>query len=446
MSAPPHRTLALSLCGALGLAACSSTPTGPYTVPPSDAFESGDTASADGTGSDTATDARAEQDATPPDASDGDPTLVPQTLRVATFNASLFRGESGALARDLSGGDDRQAQQVAEVLQRVRPDVVLINEFDWDPDGASARTFAEEYLQVAQGDAEALDLQHWFVPDTNTGLHSGVDLDQNGEAVAEPGSQSYGNDAYGFGQFHGQYGMVVYSRFPLGDARTFQTLRWADMPGNLLPTDWYSAEAAAAMRLSSKNHVDLAVDAEGHTLHLFASHPTPPAFDGDEDRNGRRNHDEIRFWVDYIAGGEAAAYVRDDDGATGAAPSDAAFVLLGDLNSDPADGDSRRDALAHLLSHPRVQDPQQESAGARLAAEADGGANANHDGPAAQDTADFSDGRVGNLRVDYALPSANLTVVDAGVFWPAPDAPDADLADVSDHHLVWVDVTIGGVP
>lgn len=420
---------------ATALLACSGTSVAPLDASaPTDAASSDaqtatDVAPADGVG-DAATDV---------------PVTEPRRVRVATFNASLFRAESGELATDLADGQDSQARQVAEVLQRVRPDVVLINEFDWDADGAAARTFAEAYLQVSQNGAAALDLAHWFVPETNTGLHSGVDLDQSGDAVAEPGSQAYGNDAYGFGQFHGQYGMAVFSRFPLGEARTFQTLRWAEMPGNLLPTEWYSDEAAAAMRLSSKNHIDLAVDVDGHALHVLASHPTPPSFDGAEDRNGRRNHDEIRFWRDYVSGGDDAAYIRDDAGVTGGASINA-FVILGDLNSDPADGDSRREALNALLSHPRVQDPSPQSAGARIAAESDGGANASHVGDAALDTADFSDGRVGNLRVDYALPSANLTVVDAGVFWPGPDEPFAELADVSDHHLVWVDVTVGAEP
>ena len=39
---------------------------------------------------------------------------------------------------------------------------------------------------------------------------------------------------------------------------------------------------------------------KGKTFHLLASHPTPPVFDGDEDRNGKRNHDEVRLIADYI--------------------------------------------------------------------------------------------------------------------------------------------------
>src|SRR5687768_16466267 len=56
-------------------------------------------------------------------------------VRFATFNASLNRGSAGLLTTHLSNPaeDDqyrRQAKNVAEVVQRVRPDVLLVNEFD----------------------------------------------------------------------------------------------------------------------------------------------------------------------------------------------------------------------------------------------------------------------------------------------------------------------------
>ena len=370
----------------------------------------------------------------------------PVALRVATFNTSLFRSSAGQLARDLAGGNDAQARAVAETLQRVRPDIVLLNEFDWDAEGLAARIFAEDYLAVSQNGAEPLTFGHRYVPNTNTGIHSGIDLNRDGVIDLNPGSPAYANDALGYGLFPGQYGMVVFARYPIAveQVRTFQTLRWSELPQNLQPVDWYGAEAVALMRLSSKNHSDLPIEVNGRLLHLLVSHPTPPSFDGAEDRNGRRNHDEIRFWSDYLNGGvEVAGWLRDDNDLRGGLAPDAPFVILGDLNSDPADGDSRREAIVSLLGHPRLQDPRPESDGGAYAAGADGRANATHRGDPRQDTADFSDGAVGNLRVDYALPSANLTLRESGVFWPAPGAPSAELAGVSDHHLVWVDVTMG---
>lgn len=373
---------------------------------------------------------------------DAAPTEPPAAVRVATFNASLFRGAAGQLARELEGGADAQARAVAEVLQRVRPDIVLINEFDGDTERAAPQRFIDAYLAVGQGDAEPIVYPYWYAPASNTGVASGLDLNQDGQVVTRPGTQAYGNDSWGFGVFPEQYGMLILSMHPIAvdEIRTFQMLKWAAMPDNLLPRDWYGDAIADALRLSSKNHVDVPVDVGEHRLHVLASHPTPPSFDGPEDRNGRRNHDEIRFWSDYLTGGDAAAWMVDDAGTAGGLASDAAFVVLGDLNSDPFDGDSRRDAIITLLRHPRVSDPAQRSEGGTIAAERDGGVNASHGGDPGLDTANFSDGRVGNLRVDYALPASTLAIEGSGVFWPSPDDPLAALASASDHHVVWVDL------
>lgn len=387
-------------------------------------------------------DTRESADSSDTALSEGDAT--PTTLRIATFNTSLSRDATGKLVDDLAGGDDTQAKKVAEILQIVRPDVVLLNEFDRGSEGAAAHSFDEAYLSVSQDGASPLDYPHRYVPKTNTGVHSGVDLNGDGETVSEPGADGYGDDAYGFGEFPGQYGMVVYSRFSIveRDIRTFREFLWKAMPDNQLPTDFYSSEAVDKLRLSSKNHVDLPIRVAGRTLHVLASHPTPPAFDGEADRNGRRNHDEIQFWSDYVSGGKEASYVRDDSGTEGGLGEGEPFTIVGDLNLDPNDGEGRKGAIRQLLEHPRIRDPQPASEGAERAAEEDGGANTSHDGEAGLDTADFPDDEIGNLRVDYVLPSSDLAVEEAGVFWPAPGSEDADLNDVSDHHLVWVDLTI----
>ncbi len=61
------------------------------------------------------------------------------TLRFATFNVSLHRRSAGQLIRDLSGPDNTQAKRIAEIIQRVRPDVLLLNELDFDPRGEAVR-------------------------------------------------------------------------------------------------------------------------------------------------------------------------------------------------------------------------------------------------------------------------------------------------------------------
>src|SRR5262249_35164885 len=125
----------------------------------------------------------------------------PKVVRVATFNASLNRDSAGALVRDLATPDNPQAKAVAEVIQRVRPDVVLVNEFDYAPDGRAASLLHHTSLAVPQQGAEPILYPHRYSGPVNTGVPSGSDLDNDGRVVAEPGSRGYGNDCLGFGQF-----------------------------------------------------------------------------------------------------------------------------------------------------------------------------------------------------------------------------------------------------
>ncbi|MDO9456001.1 endonuclease/exonuclease/phosphatase family protein [Nocardioides sp.] len=365
-------------------------------------------------------------------------------VRFQTFNASLNRATAGQLVADLSTTTNAQAATVAEIVQRTRPDVLLLNEFDYVPGQRAVDLFRDNYLERGQHGAQPITYRYAYVAPSNTGVPSGFDLDDNGTVGG-------GNDAYGFGDFEGQYGMVVLSRYPIdrSEVRTFQTFRWADMPGNLIPTDFYSPEEQAALRLSSKSHWDVPIKVGRKTVHFLVSHPTPPTFDGPEDRNGRRNHDEIRFWADYVSGGRAARYVYDDRGRRGGLDRDASFVIAGDQNADPLDGDSVAAAVDQLLDHPRIIDPQPTSAGGPEAAARQAGANTTHRGDPRYDTADFSDNPApGNLRADYVLPSRRgLRVRDAGVFWPVPADPLSRLTGEfpfpsSDHRTVWVDVQL----
>jgi hypothetical protein len=378
-------------------------------------------------------------------------------VRFATFNASLNRSNADDLVAHLSnpGVDDvfrRQIRNVAEVIQRARPDVLLINEFDFDP--AAVDLFRDNFLEVSQQGAAPIDYPYAFIAPSNTGVPSGKDLDNSG-GVGGP------NDAYGFGFFPGHFGLVVYSKHPIDrDAvRTFQLFRWRDMPGNLIPTPFYSPDEVDILRLSSKSHWDVPIEIGSKTVHFLVSHPTPPVFDGPEDRNGRRNFDEIRFWADYISPGRASRYIYDDEGRRGGLPPGARFVIAGDQNSDPFDGDSVPGSAQLLLDHPLVNSRiAPASAGAVEATNLQGGANAGHRGDPRFDTADFSDTAPGNLRADYVLPRKGLQIEGSAVFWPLQSDPLSRLSGVfnqalwgpvggfptSDHRLVWVDVRLHG--
>ncbi len=378
-------------------------------------------------------------------------------VRFATFNASLNRGAAGQLVTHLSTPGNAQAQNVAETIQRVRPDVVLVNEFDYDAGGVALRLFQDNYLSVSQNGAAPIHYPYRFAAESNTGIPSGLDLDNNG-SVGGP------NDAYGFGFYAGQFGMAVYSMYPIDPTgiRTFQKFLWRDMPGALLPddprttqpADWYSPAELDAFRLSSKSHWDLPVVVGKKVVHFLVSHPTPPVFDDPPffpagvDFNGRRNFDEIRFWADYITPGSSSGYIYDDAGGSGGLKPGSLFVIAGDQNSDPLDGDSIPGSIQQLLEHPLVNTKSTpDSEGAVQQNGLQGGANLTHRSDPRFDTADFSDSAPGNLRADYVLPRKTMQLVDAGVFWPLASDPLFRLVGTfpfptSDHRLVWIDTTV----
>jgi len=358
-------------------------------------------------------------------------------IRFATFNIAMGLPSEGELYARLQSKDDEALKKVAAIIQQVRPDVLLLNEFDsYEID--SSLLFTNNYLDVPQFGNPAISYAHSLNGMVNTGQDSGLDLDNN-EVLGEP------QDAWGFGSFPGQYGMLVLSRYPLKLERSFRFFKWSDMPGALVPmnpdgTPWYPDAIYKQLRLSSKTHWDIVVSIADQSIHFLVSHPTPPVFDGPEDRNGSRNHDEIRLWADYVDPGRSS-YIYDDAGSRGGLPESALFVIAGDLNADPVDGDSSNKAILQLLEHPKVDASCEPlSTGAEEASKIQAGKNLEQKGNPAADTGDFNDKYTGNMRIDYVLPSATLKVAGCGVFWPAQDEPGHDLSDVSDHHLVWLDI------
>jgi endonuclease/exonuclease/phosphatase family metal-dependent hydrolase len=354
---------------------------------------------------------------------------------------ALNRAAALALAKELESGDSEVALKLAEVVQRVRPDILLLNEVDRDKADEALRLFHDLYLAVSQSGFAPVNYPYRFSAAVNTGVPTEFDLDQDGQTGGA-------GDCFGYGRFPGQYGMAVLSRFPIrrDEVRTFQKFLWKDMPDAKLPErdgePFYKTAIMAEFRLSSKSHWDVPIETPHGVIHFLVCHPTPPVFDGPEDRNGCRNHDELRLLADYVSSDPALSrYIYDDNQRTGGLPPDADFVIAGDLNADPNDGASLAGAMDQLLRHPRVNDSKTPtSSGGVAMSDRQAAANRQHRGAPGEDTADFADETTGNLRIDYVLPSKSLAIVSSGVFWPAPGEAGVELADVSDHHLVWIDV------
>ncbi len=361
------------------------------------------------------------------------------TIRFASFNVSMYGETAEQVASQTANFGNVKYARVARIIQEIRPDVLALMEFDYDASGQSLENFKTNFLEYKlEESGDTIVYNYAYQVPSNTGLLSEVDIDGNG-------SVSLPNDAFGFGNFEGQYAFAILSKYPLDleNIRSFQQFLWKDIPNALLPenadgSSYYSEEALAVFRISSKNHIDIPVQLpNGKTVHTILAHPTPPVFDGAEDRNGKRNHDEIKLLADYI---NDADYLIDDAGQSGGLASDNSFVIMGDLNADPVDGDSAENPILQLLNNENIN--QAVCFGENIP-QSNGGAEhnqqANHEGNPAFDTSFFG------LRIDYVLPSADLEVLESGVFWPSSTEELYYLVEdegSSDHLMVWVDLVV----
>ena len=341
---------------------------------------------------------------------------------------------------------DEQAAAAARVIQEIDPDIIVVNELanniqkarvvDGVPtQKTNIQAFVDNYLSEPQHRTlDGIEYPYTLQPTSNTGVlpEEPYDFNKDGDAGERPG------DAFGFGVFPGQYAFGIASKHPIEEAgiRAFQKFRWTDMPGNLIPIKGepgvdtgenaiYLTEAETAVyRLSSKTHIDVPFEVGGETVHGLFSHPTPSVFDGPNNFNGRWNHDEVRFFADYVAG---ADYIYDDSGMRGGLADDASYVLMGDMNAGP--GDEPLDPATKYFI-------ENDDFTTRRLPTSPGGAQRGN--PYA--TATFEN----RPKVDWVLPSPDLSLRSSAVVWPSKNADKRGLRaavdTASDHRLVWADI------
>ena len=290
------------------------------------------------------------------------------------------------MLRDVLRGKDPQIDAVRQMIQTLRPDVIALQGIDFDMQQTALNALADELANA--------DVQYpfRFSAAPNAGQESGLDLNGNGKL-------GDADDSHGYGRFYGMGGMAVLSRFPINReaVEDYTSMLWRDLQGHIYPmvkgAPFGGPEVFATHRLSSRGHWVVPIDTpEFGSFRLMTFHATPPIYDGPEDRNGRRNHDEVAFWNTYLA--------QD----TSAVP----FILLGTANVDPVRGSGRRAAIDALLGTPTLQNPFDDTP-----------------------TADFRDPVPGDLRVDYLLPSRDWEVLDHGMI---------AATEASRHSLLWVDI------
>ncbi len=265
-----------------------------------------------------------------------------------------------------------------QTIADLKPDIAALQSVDFDHDQVALQLVQDRLAELGH----PMPFRFALMP--NAGQPTGFDLNRDGRLDTA-------SDRQGYGQFAGQGGIAILSRYPIlaDKAQDFSGLLWKDLPDTQIPMSYFDPEEREVLRLQSIAAWDVPIRLPGGIVHVLAVQASSPVFDGPENRNGLRNADQLRFWESYVSD------IREP------------FVLMGGLNNDPFDGEGLNTALHDLLANPALQDVRPRSGPRAIQ-------DPSHLGPLEEDTVDW--GRdIGSLRVDYVLPSAKFKVAGSGV-------------------------------
>ena len=270
----------------------------------------------------------------------------PTEVRFATFNASLNRGTAGQLVTDLSAPGNAQASGAAETIQRADADVILVNEFDYAARRRGGRAVPR---QLPRGRPERRRTGRLPLLLRRAVQHGHPDRlrPQQQRRRGRPRHQAGGDDAFGFGLFPGQYGMVVYSKYPIADRRRPHlpalpleghagrrccptTRRRPRRPTGTPPRSSTSSGCPRSRTGTCRSSCPAA-------SRSTSSSPTrrrPPST-APRTATARATTTRSASGPTTSRGGSAASYIYDDEGATGGLGRGQDFVIAGDQNADP---------------------------------------------------------------------------------------------------------------
>lgn len=375
------------------------------------------------------------------DAGTADAGPVQFTVRFGHYNIKELSTDK------LVNEDDDQVNSAVQVIARFSPDIIDINEIQYDirntptrglPGAPSSSTYGDfgDEAQNGQRLADRVAAADPSVTYTETMMFLG----NSGFYWEHDDLNSYSYVLRGWGEWKGRFATAVLSRYPIlhDQVRVIADFAWEDMPGNLISRmhDEIGLDVPSGFPLFEKSLNIVPIEIHGQVIYLVLLHPTASPAELDQ-INPYRNHDEL-VALNLFINGELPGVE--------ALPDDAKFIISGDLNADPdpEDGDGLSGPIQDLLANPRITVHFAHGAGTRGR---HGEYNTYLGGCGNDDGETVANPRTHmQMQLDYQLPSIALGApVDNGVFFPNFEYArhDFDLAcHASDHRFVWADYAL----
>jgi hypothetical protein len=363
---------------------------------------------------------------------------TPQTLTVAQFNLREFSTDK------LIDPADEQASAAAEVIARFKPDIISINELQFDiqglptasmPGAPSGTTYGNFN---GNGDDNTKRLADRIAAIDPEATYSNTLLTIGNSGFYWEGDD-LGLDWYilrGWGEWRGRHNTGILSRYPIlyDQVRVITDVAWDSLPENniALMKSETGIDVPPGFPVFEKSLNVVPVQVGEQVIYVVLLHPVAPAFDP---INVYRNSDELRALAMFLDGTLPGVEPL---------PEGAKFFVVGDLNADPDEGDSLPGAIQRIIEHPLLAVSYPAGAGTK-------GQNGEYnsylsgcghdDGTMVGDPADRW-----QMQLDYVLPSATIGLAKSSIlFWPdhVSERDDFDLScRASDHKFLMVEVEL----
>jgi len=361
------------------------------------------------------------------DATTGDGGPADDLTRVGTYNIEILSSSK------LNDPDEPQVNAAVEVIARVSPDILAIQELQYELEAGETPGAMDEanngrvLADLMRAADETGGYDHTLIVLGNSGFDwPGYDPDVHDPYFGPGGSTP-----------PGMFNMAVISRYPIlvDQVEFIIDFSWTDLPENSLSVleATTGVVVPAGFPLFSAGLLVAPIDLGDEILYLVVLQTTPPHV---SDIHKHRNLDQLtglRLLVDGALPGYEDAL-----------PSDARFVLVGDWNADGDHGDGFPEAIYQLLEHPSITPFQPTGAGSiGVSPEKNTTASVCGEG----DGLDAADPATGmQFQMDYVLPSANLGApITGGMFYPDFETEPDDWAlacAASNHMLLWGDLPL----
>ncbi len=286
-----------------------------------------------------------------------------------------------------------------EILKKLNPDILSINEIQFDKVAVPNKNFnseGENFNKLLK--ISGLDFLDKTFNEANTGKNSRTD--DIGNYVLKPNQDQRSKlaDKVNFGMFPGQYSTAGAFKYKILKKVVITDLKWKDfnpdvdltkykdMSGEPLPED---------MELFDKNFSDITLDIQGKDVHIILLHTVPAyGFGNPHSPNIKRNHDQLEFLKWYLTRKSKFKY----QGEIKPLKENSTFIAMGDWNVDPKSKNLGAKVINELASTFKLWQ---------------GDYVPTYIGQS------FSPGEF-KAQLDYILMSNNILVSNSGVYLPDP--------------------------